>query len=288
MNRNKLILLLKKYDYVVVFLLLVIVSVVLMARTSYYQSSKLISWTNSIAGGWYQGVHSISGYFGLKGENDRLAAENAQLRARLASSYIGYTEEWTDVDSSYTVNDSIYRRLFSYTEARVIKNSWTQQNNYIMINKGSAHGIAPDDAVISPDGIVGIVVSASENFATIMPVLHSDSQNSVKLKRTGISGSLVWDGVDYRIAQVKNVPATHKFDEGDTIVTSGLSPDFPEGIPVGYVIDGENLSGSGFYRMNIRLATDFNKLDHVYVIKNHFRDEQTELMDKTVKKDKKK
>lgn len=288
MNRNKLILLLKKYDYVVVFLLLVIVSVVLMARTSYYQSSKLISWTNSIAGGWYQGVHSISGYFGLKGENDRLAAENAQLRARLASSYIGYTEEWTDVDSSYTVNDSIYRRLFSYTEARVIKNSWTQQNNYIMINKGSAHGIAPDDAVISPDGIVGIVVSVSENFATIMPVLHSDSQNSVKLKRTGISGSLVWDGVDYRIAQVKNVPATHKFVEGDTIVTSGLSPDFPEGILVGYVIDGENLSGSGFYKMNIRLATDFNKLDHVYVIKNHFRDEQTELMDKTVKKDKKK
>ena len=270
MNRNKLILLLKKYDYVVVFLLLVIVSVVLMARTSYYQSSKLISWTNSIAGGWYQGVHSISGYFGLKGENDRLAAENAQLRARLASSYIGYT-----------VNDSIYRRLFSYTEARVIKNSWTQQNNYIMINKGSAHGIAPDDAVISPDGIVGIVVSVSENFATIMPVLHSDSQNSVKLKRTGISGSLVWDGMDYRYAQVVDVPATHQFEDNDTIITSGLANDFPEGVLVGYVVEAEPLSGSGFYRVKIRLATDFNKLDHVYIINNRFREEQEELMEQT-------
>ena len=287
MNRNKLIYLLKKYDYVVVFFLLVVVCIVLMSRTSYYQSSKLISWTNSIAGGWYQGVHSISGYFGLKGENDRLAAENARLRAQLASSYISYTEEWSTEDSTYIVNDTVYRRLFSQTEARVIKNSWTQQNNYIMINKGSALGIEPDMAVYSPDGIVGVVVSVSENFATIMPVLHSDSQNSVKVKRTGMSGSLVWDGADYRFAQVINVPATHKFIKGDTIVTSGLSPDFPEGIVVGYVVDGENLSGSGFYKMQIRLATDFNKLDHVYVIKNHFRDEQKELMDRTVQKDEK-
>jgi rod shape-determining protein MreC len=287
MNRNKLIQLLKKYDYVVVFFLLVVVSVVLMSRTSYYQSSRLIAWTNSIAGGWYQGVHSISGYFGLKGENDRLAAENARLRSQLASSYFSSTDEWIDIDSTYTVNDTSYRRRFTYTEARVIKNSWSQQNNYIMIGKGSAHGISPDDAVISPDGIVGVVVSVSKNFSTIMPVLHSDSHNNVKVKRTGLSGSLVWDGDDYRYAQVVDVPTTDKFIQGDTIVTSGLALDFPEGILVGYVVDAENLSGSGFYKMKIRLATDFNKLDHVYVIKNHFRDEQKQLMDQTTARDRK-
>ena len=285
MNRNRLILLLKKYDYVVVFLLLLVVCIVLMSRTSYYQRSKLISWTNSIAGGWYQGVHGISGYFGLKSENDRLAAENARLRAQLASSYISYTDEWFGKDSVYTVNDTIYRRRFTYTEARVIKNSWSQQNNYVMINKGSIHGITPDMAVISPDGIVGVVMSVSDNFATIMPVLHSDSRNSVKVKRTGISGSLVWDGADYRYAQVIDVPTTHKFLEGDTIVTSGLANDFPEGILVGYVMKAENLSGSGFYNVKIRLATDFNKLDHVYVINNCFRDEQEQLMARTEMRD---
>ena len=281
MNKNRLIFLLKKYDYVVVFLLLVIVSVVLMSRTSYYQSSKLISWTNSIAGGWYQGVHSISGYFGLKSENDRLAEENARLRAQLEESYIKYN------DSVFTVNDTTYRQRYSYTEAQVIKNSWNQQNNYVMINKGSSHGIKPDMAVISPDGIVGVVMSVSENFATIMPVLHIDSRNSVKVKRTGISGSLVWDGADYRYAQVIDVPTTHKFLQGDTIITSGLANDFPEGIPVGYVMEAENLSGSGFYIVKIRLATDFNKLDHVYIINDRFGQEMKSLMDRTEKRDNK-
>lgn len=275
MNRNRLISLLKKYDYVVVFLLLVIVCAILMSRTSYYQGSKLVAWSNSVAGGWYQGVHSVGGYFDLKGENDRLAAENARLKAQLESSYISYT------DSIFTVNDTTYKQRYDYTEARVIKNSWSQQNNYIMINKGRAHGIKPDQAVISPEGIVGVVMSVSKNFATIMPVLHSDSRNSVKVKRTGISGSLVWDGLDYRYAQVVDVPATHQFEDNDTIVTSGLANDFPEGVPVGYVVEAEPLSGSGFYRVKIRLATDFNKLDHVYIINNRFREEQEALMSQT-------
>ena len=275
MSENRIIRLLKDYDYVVLFLLLVVVCFVLMAQTTYYQSSRLLSWTNSVAGEWYSGVNSVGGYFGLKAENDRLAAENAMLRAQMEASYISFS------DREFEINDTVYQQRYRYTEARVIKNSWSQQNNYIMVGKGRSHGLEPDMAVISPDGIVGVIMSVSDNFATIMPVLHSDSRNSVRVKRTGISGSLVWDGRDYRYAQVIDVPTTHQFVEGDTIVTSGLAGDFPEGIAVGYVESAEALSGSGFYTVNIRLATDFNKLDHVYIIQNRFRAEQDTLMKHT-------
>jgi rod shape-determining protein MreC len=81
------------------------------------------------------------------------------------------------------------------------------------------------------------------------------------------------------------VPTTHKFIQGDTIITSGLANDFPEGILVGYVMEAENLSGSGFYKVKILLATDFNKLDHVYIINNRFRDEQERLMAATEPQD---
>ena len=269
---NKLLQILKRYDYVVVFVVLVVVSLVLMARTSYYQSSRLVALGNGIAGDWYRGVNNVSGYFGLKAENDRLAAENAALRAQLAESYISYT------DSVFTVNDTVYKQRYTYTEAQVMKNSWTQQNNYIMINKGSDHGVEPDMAVISPQGIVGIVVSTSRNFATVMPVLHSDSRNSVKVRRTGVSGSLVWDGLNYQYAQIVDITTAYQINEGDTIVTSGQANDFPEGIPVGYVQSAEPNQGTGFYKVRLRLATDFNKLDHVYIIDNRFREEQQQLM----------
>lgn len=269
---QRLIDILKRYDYVVVFLLLVTASVVLMVRTSYYQQSRVSVWAGNVAGGWYSGVHSVGGYFGLKSENDRLAAENAQLRARVAESYISYT------DSVFTVNDTVYRQRYDYTEATVIKSAWNGPNNYIIIGKGSRGGVEPDMAVISPNGIVGIVVATTQNFATVMPVLHSNSLNSVKVKRTGITGSLVWDGKDFRYALVLEVPTTHQFEPGDTIVTSGLANDFPEGIPVGYVVNAEPLKGKGFYEVRIQLATDFSKLEHVYVIDNRFRQEQQQLM----------
>ena len=133
---------------------------------------------------------------------------------------------------------------------------------------------------------MGVVMSVSKNFATIMPVLHGESRNSVKAKRTGISGHLVWNGKDYRYAQVEDMPVAYQFDEGDTIVTTGLANDFPEGVPVGYVVEAEPLSGSGFYKVKIRLATNFNKLDHVYIINNRFRQEQEKLMENTMSNEK--
>ena len=270
---------LKKYSNVIVFIILEIVAIVLIAQNSYYQSSHIVRWGNGIAGRWHRTVSSVTGYFGLKSENEHLAAENAMLRAQLASSYISYT------DSVFEINDTVYRQRYSYSEAQVIKSSYNLAKNYIMINKGVDQGIQTDMAVISPQGIVGVVVNCTHNFSTIMPVLHSDSRNSIKIPRTNSTGTLIWDGGDYRYATVVDIPKTHKLYKNDTIVTSGLANDFPEGIAVGYIEDFTVISGSGFYNIRIRLATDFSNLNHVYVVDNHFKAEQDALMKETEAQD---
>lgn len=266
---------LKKFQYVFVFVLMEAIGLLMLNSSSYYQNSRITRWANHLAGNWYECVSNVSGYFGLRAENDHLAAENAMLRAQLASSYISYS------NVVFQVNDTVYRQRYSYTEASVLKNTWGQMNNYIMIDKGERQGVKVDMAVISPQGIVGVVIGTTENFATIMSVLHSDSRNSVKLKRTETNGSLIWDGGDYRYASVLDIPTTHKLYQGDTVVTSGLANDFPEGIPVGYVQSVSNIKGSGFYKVKVRLATDFNNLSHVYVVDNRFRAEQDSLINTT-------
>ncbi|MBP5541720.1 MAG: rod shape-determining protein MreC [Bacteroidales bacterium] len=274
---ESLIAFLKKFDYVFVFLLLEAGAIVFISQNSNYQGSKLVSAGNAVAGRCYGVVHSVGDYFGLRRENELLAAENARLRAELESSYMRYDRR------QFVHNDTVYRQRYSYTEAQVVKNSWSQQNNYIMINKGRIHGIVPDMAVISPQGIVGVVVNATANFATVMPVLHANSRNSVKLTRTSTNGSLVWEGGDFRYATVVDIPTTYKLYKNDTIVTSGMANDFPEGVMVGFVESLSSAQGSGFYNVKVRLATEFNKLDHVYIIDNHFKAEQDSLMRLTQK-----
>ena len=257
------------------FILIEIVAILLIAQNSLYQRSRIVRWGNSVAGVWHSGISSVTGYFGLKAENEHLAAENAALRAELASSYISYT------DSVFQVNDTVYKQRYTYIDAQVIKNSYSQAKNYMMINKGSSQGVKVDMAVISPQGIVGVVVNCTKNFSTIMPVLHTDSKNSVKLKRTNSTGSLIWEGGDFRYATVVDIPNTYPLHKNDTIVTSGLANDFPEGIAVGYIEEFASVEGSGFRKIKVRLATDFNTLNHVYVVDNRFKSEQDSLLKRT-------
>lgn len=265
----------KRFNYVFVFVLLEIIGLVFVSQNSNYQGSKLVHAANGVAGSCYGAAASVGDYFSLRHENDLLAAENAELRAKLESSYISYNMR------RFTHEDTVFNQRYSYTEAKVVKNSWNKRDNYIMINKGRLQGIHQDQAVLSPQGIVGVVVNTTDNFSTIMPVLHSNSRNSVKIPRINTNGSLVWRGGDFRYATLIDIPTTYKLRANDTIVTSGMANDFPEGVMVGFVEKAFTERGSGFYTIKVRLATEFTKLDHVYIVENYFKAEQDSLMART-------
>ncbi len=67
--------------------------------------------------------------------------------------------------------------------------------------------------------------------------------------------------------------------KGDTIVTSGFSYIFPEGIPLGIVEDVKISSGT-FYDITLNITTDFKSLFYVYVIENNKQEELNELENK--------
>src|SRR5690606_37899303 len=143
-----------------------------------------------------------------------------------------------------SIVDSIVIDCYDFIVATVINNSIRQKSNYITLDKGSRDGVKPDMAVITSNGVVGIVQNVSEHFATVKSLLHPDIKISVTLDSIPDAfGSLVWgQNTDSRYAMVRDIPNHVKSYVGHPIYTSGYSL-FPKGIKVGHVVQPEVTSG---------------------------------------------
>lgn len=263
---------LAKHAYVFLFLLLEGFAILFISSNSFHQGREILAVANGISGNINTLRNGVMEYFGLRAVNGQLAKENAMLREQIGQSYVRYTHK------SFTIDDTVYKQQYEYIDAKVLSNTVNRRNNYMMLNKGSAHHVQKDMAVIAPSGIVGVVVNVSENFSTVMTVLHKDSRKSVRIKRTGLAGYLIWEGGNYTTGVLVDIPASIPLVKGDTVITSGFSQDTPEGIVVGYVESFEEDGGTGFYHVKIKFATDYNKLDYVYVVRNLFKEEQDKLI----------
>jgi len=176
----------------------------------------------------------------------------------------------------FSISDTIIHQQYIYTSAAVINNSINRQKNFFTLNKGKKQGADIDMAVISPNGVAGIIVSSSENFSVAMSLLNLDFHLSARIKSNGYFGSISWDGRDYRYAILNEIPLHVVVNKGDTIQTTGYSAIFPQGIFVGVINDFEK-TGGDFYTIRISLATDFKKIDYVSVIGNLKKLEQSGL-----------
>ncbi|KPK80331.1 MAG: rod shape-determining protein MreC, partial [Bacteroides sp. SM23_62_1] len=96
------------------------------------------------------------------------------------------------------------------------------------------------------------------------------------IKKNNYYGSLSWKGTDHYTAELSEIPYHVDVQVGDTIVTSGYSAIFPEGILLG-VISSYNIEESNFYQIEVELSVDYKNLVNVNVIRNLLRDEQTDL-----------
>lgn len=239
----------------------------LIVQNNYFHRASFINSSNFISGYIYDTFSSITEYFSLKDANKALADENARLRNSLKSAYKANTV------TTKEVKDSTYSQYYTFIPAKVINNSTSRADNYITLNVGIRQGIRPDMGVICPDGVVGVVKNVSSNFCSVISVLNSNLKVSTKIKKNGFFGSLVWDGYNYSRAKLNEIPVHVKITPGDTLITSGYSAIFPEGIAVGNIIDFNEVEGGNFYEIKVKLSTNFKNLSYVYVVNNIFRDE---------------
>lgn len=268
--RNILLFIVRNHVFFV-FLLLQSIAIYLTVRNNAFHSVAIFNASNAVVGGISDVHSSITEFVQLRKVNQKLAEENSQLRELLWQSQYAHT------DSFITVIDTVHKEQFSYVPARIVRSTVNRQNNYMTIDKGRNQGLAPEMAVISSDGIVGIVKNVSANYATALPILNRKSSISARLKGAGYFGALRWDGRDPLVVQLHDIPNHVELEIGMEVETSGFSARFPEGLPIGKVISFENPSGENFHSIEVQLNTDPRALRMVYVVNNRMKMEQLEL-----------
>ncbi len=267
---NSLFRFLEKYQFLIIFLLLEGFSLWLLAGHNYYQKAKFGNLGRGAISLIDNQKNRINQYLNLKQDNIELITENAALRNELSR----LTNKLESNVVSFS--DSVGGVKYTYLSARVVNNSVNRQNNFLTLNVGSNHGILPEMGVISEKGVIGVIASVSNNYATVISLLNTSLKISAKHKRTGFFGSLYWDGIDYRQVILSEIPQHVDLAVGDTITTSGYSSIFPENVPLG-TIEEYNLKGGNFYVVRVKLLADFKQIDNVYIIKSHFAAERKQL-----------
>jgi len=261
---------LKKFGNIFLFVLLEALAFYLLASKPNYHSIKLSKALNATTAFVNEKVNRASDYFTLVEINRQLLNENIELRNAMQRIYLN-----SEI-STFSVTDSLYRQQYMYILARAVNNSVNKQKNYITLNKGTLNGVRKDMAVIGPDGIVGVIIESGRNYSIAMSALNLDFRLSARLSKNDYFGSLTWDGSDVNCLNLNEIPHHVSIAEGDTVETTGYSAVFPEGIMVG-TISEFSVSGGDFYNIKVKLATQFKKLNNIYVIVNLKKEEQQEI-----------
>ena len=197
-----------------------------------YQRTVFSGYAASFFGSISAVVTDIDDYFYLKVTNEKLVAENTNLRSQIEELKKALPSK--DRDSLWIKNDSIDVD-YVFRTAEMINSGFNKTKNYITIDKGQADGIRAEMAVCSSEGVVGVVERASKHYAKVIPLINTNLRVSAKIKKNGYYGSLQWDGDDYRYSYLNDIPFHVNAEVGDTIVTSGFSTIFPEGKLIGFV-----------------------------------------------------
>lgn len=254
-----------KYHMFLFFIVFESLAIYMLMHSSSFRHSTVMAKIDATKGVVHRQISAVNSYFALESVNERLAEANKDLMNEITR-----LKEIPAVrDGEF--NDSL-PKSFDYIRARIVENTLNRKHNKIILDAGSNQGVVRDMGVISSDGVVGIVDRVHQNFSTVTSLLNPTREVNGKLKRTGSYGPLSWSGNDIRYTDMTGIPQHIVVEKGDSVVTSGHSLTFPEGIYIG-TVDTFFVDKGATYKIKIQLNNDFRSLYHVYVITNFYKQE---------------
>lgn len=258
-----------------IFIGLEVAALAMLRNSGEAQNAWISKGVNGFNSSVWGTTERIGSYFGLRKQNDSLAAENFRLRMALEKlNYDSKGAEDTEIVGS-----------FHFTPATIVRHSQNSQHSYLILNKGSIDNVIAGSGVITPDGVVGWIDAVSEHYAHVISFNNTETVVSARVGRddTGV-GTLRWDGITHTGAILSEVPFQEGVEPGDTVYTSGYSSLFPADIPLGVTKKVKVVNGATF-TFDVQLFQDLRKLRYVTITSNNDRVEIQRLTESASNED---
>jgi rod shape-determining protein MreC len=234
--------------------------------------SLLRRWTVTAMTPFEAAVHATSlkmrggwdGYINLR----RTRQQDAQLKdevARLREEEASFVEDAAQGRRLQKLLGFKESYLTSTVAAQVIGTSGTERSYVLYLDKGSEDGLKPEQAVITPDGVVGKIRDVFPHTSQLLLINDPSSGAGVILATTRIRG-IVRGTAEGRV-EINNLTADSRIKPGEPVVTSGGDLVFPRGLPVGVIASiAPDPLHQPYTAIVIKTAANLNRLEEVLVI----------------------
>lgn len=208
-----------------------------------------------VQGGW-------EGYFALKQvrqENERLRQELGQLQVKLQQEH-SLAQQSRGLQHLLELRE---RTDLSTTGTTVIAGAADPNFRTVTVDKGTTDGLRPDQAVISPAGVVGRIIMPSAQASKVQLLIDRNASAGAIVERSRAQGVVFGDGGDR--LRMEYVSSTADVKVGDLVVTSGIEGIYPKGFVIGQIESLER-GGGMFSSIVIEPAVDYGSLEDVLVV----------------------
>jgi len=244
-----------------VFVLACLASLTLMllgpksqARAAWFLQHTLLAPAELVMGWVDRGISTYS-------ENDRLRDKATRLTIQL-------DEARAEREENERLRRLLHltgRHPYELLAANVVGRSLDRLGGSLALDKGASDGIAPNRAIVTPDGLVGRVERTTRHSARVLTLLHRDCAVAARIQRSRVDGVVRWEFGDRAALDLLYISSQEDVVKGDLVVTSGLGGIFPAGVRIG-TVEKVGLEPNGLTKeIVIRPAVDFRTLEEVLV-----------------------
>ena len=193
-------------------------------------------------------------------ENQYLREKNLQLNLQLESILYAADEN----EKLRELLDFKRKTNLKIIPSRIINKGIQANINSLTIDVGKLVGVRPNQAVLTPDGIIGKTIQTGKKSSLVQSISDNNFRLSVRIMPSGAVGILRW--YKNNICKIYEVQKNVNINIGDRVFTSGFSNIYPPKLPVGIVSGVYDERGSYQKVVNVEIQNDFESIQNVFVV----------------------